>query len=91
MIMRILATTILLTIISLSTFGQCLITQLDIFISACNSSTNDYTVTGDVDFINAPATGQLIIIDVFSGAFETFYSASPTFEQFVSSIKWENN
>ena len=26
-----------------------------------------------------------------SGAFETFYSASPTFEQFVSSVKWEDN
>jgi hypothetical protein len=26
-----------------------------------------------------------------SGAFETFYSASPTFEQYVSSIKWANN
>jgi hypothetical protein len=26
-----------------------------------------------------------------SGAFETFYSESPTFEQLVSSIKWENN
>ena len=72
MIMRILATTILLTISSLSAYSQCVITQLDIFISACSSSTNDYTVTGDVDFINAPATGQLIVIDVFSGAFETF-------------------
>ena len=26
-----------------------------------------------------------------SGAFETFYSASPTFEQFISSVKWEDN
>ena len=70
--MKILAISILLTISSLTTYSQCLITQLDIFISACNSSTNDYTVTGDVDFINAPATGQLIVIDVFSGAFEAF-------------------
>ena len=70
--MKILTISILLTISSFTTYSQCLITQLNIFIGACNSSTNDYTVTGDVDFINAPATGQLIVIDVFSGAFETF-------------------
>ncbi len=70
--MRALTIAIVIAISSLTTYSQCLITQLDIFISACSSSTNDYTVTGDVDFINAPATGQLIVIDVFSGAFETF-------------------
>jgi hypothetical protein len=26
-----------------------------------------------------------------TGAFETFYSASPGFEQFIFSIKWVNN
>ena len=70
--MRVLTIIIVIAITSLTTYSQCLITQLDIFISACNSSTNDYTVTGDVDFLNAPVTGQLIVIDVFSGAFETF-------------------
>lgn len=61
-------------------FSQCIISQLNVNIGACSPSTNDYSVTGTVKFSNEPSTGQLIVKDIYSGAFQSFNFpfASPT-------------
>lgn len=49
----------------------CNITNLEAFPSACDPSTNEYSVSGSVSFSSAPATGQLIVEDN-AGQSQTF-------------------
>lgn len=42
---------------------NCLITNFQVTINACDPATNTYSTTGTVEFIDPPATGNLIVED----------------------------
>ncbi|MFT7611877.1 MAG: hypothetical protein ACI9J3_000826 [Parvicellaceae bacterium] len=65
---------------ALSIQGQCGFTMFNTLIGPCNDTTNNYQIDGYTEFTNAPASGQLIIEDTYSGIFQSFNApfTSPT-------------
>ncbi len=43
--------------------SPCFMNYLDVNVGACDPNTNNFELTGQVQFTNAPATGQLIVED----------------------------
>jgi gliding motility-associated-like protein len=50
----------------------CSITSLSATASACDPATNNYSVTGSVGFVNAPATGTLTVSSSCGGVSQVF-------------------
>jgi gliding motility-associated-like protein len=51
--------------------NSCSFTNIDGTITDCNGTTNQYTITGSVSFINAPSTGSLTVVNS-CGGIQTF-------------------
>ena len=51
--------------------NNCSFSNIDGTITDCNGTTNQYTITGSVSFINAPSTGSLTIVNSCGGS-QTF-------------------
>ena len=51
--------------------NNCSFSNIDGTITDCNDTTNQYTITGSVSFVNAPSNGSLIILNSCGGS-QTF-------------------
>lgn|GEM_PF-4278121 len=52
-------------------FSQCFFTAINVNVSGCDPADNSFDITGDLEFQDAPTTGQLIIEDC-NGNQQTF-------------------